>query len=214
MKSFEKSWIENKEKHNLARKMARGHSRVMGGFYGRDLRDIKKVVLTTAKGNRNEWKMVAKDFKKFIKVLRKKFNDLEYIGSPSLTPKSNLWHIHCFVYSKSYIPQLCLSSLWNYYHKAFVVSIAEIVDIQRDDVNDQLWYVIKHQAKNSKEIFLCGGRIMFSKGWLPEGWANEVKRLKKIAIERIDKGYGANETWDSVNKAYELWIRSERNEYA
>ena len=168
--------------------------------------------------NKNSSEVVYKDFKKFIRKLRKKYNPkIEYIAV--LEPQaSGRWHLHVLMktldHSKLYIPNSDIENLWekcftstkrlknsdnvSAYVMAYVSNIE--IDLKSSDKN----------KSNSKKV-IKGGRLSF----YPKG-IRIYRRSRHLVNPKIKKGQKREVlSLKSREKLYEpkVYIRDFKNKY-
>lgn len=168
--------------------------------------------------DKNSPEVVYKDFKRFIRKLREKYNPtIEYIAV--LEPQaSGRWHLHVLMktldHSKLYIPNSNIENLWG---KGFTSTkrlknsdnVSAYVMAYVSNVEIDLKSSDKDKA-NSKKV-IKGGRLSF----YPKG-IRIYRRSRNLVDSEIQKGQKREVlTLESRKKLYKpkVYIRNFKNKY-
>lgn len=192
---------------NSSRRYARLCHRVESGVLGRNPEEIRRVVLTTRKGDDNSWPTMCKHLKLLKNQLKYKSIDMEYIFAPHVSDESGLLHLDGLMWERS--GSLMVSELqvmWNNIHGAIIVYYKEFKEPGK--LGNLVRYIVSHMFKDYEKIIGFKGRVLVSRGWMPVGWQEVDKILTQHALESL--AYLGDVAWIVKNDMYRRWLNGER----
>lgn len=197
--------VYRRQSSSAKRRYARACDRVLSGVLGRDVEKVKEITLTTRYGEDNSWVRMRKDVGKLVRELRKRGVEMEYCLAPELSPGRGLMHVHGVVYlRKGDVSLFEVQVLWAEVHGATQVSFKAPGSVEKVKK-----YMVSHMFKAYDQVDWFGGRMLVSRGWMPEGWQFVSKVLNGWAVER-DRPEDGRAIWDARNEMYRRWLWREK----
>lgn len=186
------------------RRYARCCNRFRSGVVGRDFEKFFKTVLTTRVGDDNSYSKLRRDLQKLVHQLRYKGVKVEYIFCPHITA-AGMFHLDGVMYVPvGSVDKSVVQVLWANIHGAIEVQFNNVRNL-----GDCTKYIVSHMEKDFDALLDNGfsGRVLISRGWLPEGALRVHKLLVRRALDRFHE-VGPN-VWKLKDFYYERWLNYE-----
>jgi len=127
---------------------------------------LRVLTLTTSDEALALGKDIHRSFRNFVKRVRRKFDEFEYIGVKEA--KGDREHLH-LVFRGEYMEQDWISDTWKSIHASPVVDIRAV-----QNAEGGVKYLAKYLSKDIHNRFWCSQNWVF-KGWV--GWTKEFCKL-------------------------------------
>jgi len=168
---------------NRSRRYARCCHRVESGLIGRDITKFYRTVLTTRLGDANDWATMQKHLKLLKMQLVYRGVVIEYVFLPHVSDKNGLLHLDGVIWvKKGNVSIFELQVLWSNIHGATEVAF-ELVRVLTE--KQLIHYVVSHMFKDYDKVVGFKGRMLISKGWMPQGWLALDKILTQKALNEV-----------------------------